>query len=64
LPRNLAILDAYGSADFEDVVKLAGARAAALPRDRSRQVRIDGADHFYAGREADLLRTLVTFFAR
>ena len=62
-PATLAMLDVYGAADFDDVVKLAAARAAALPRG-SRQVRIDGADHFYAGREAELLRELVRFFSR
>jgi len=27
-------------------------------------VRIDDADHFYAGRESELLRELTRFFAR
>jgi alpha/beta superfamily hydrolase len=62
-PTGLALLDVYGSEDFDDVVKLASARAAALPRG-SRQLRIDGADHFYAGREAELLRELARFLAR
>ena len=62
-PARLAMLDVYGAADFDDVVKLASERAAALPRG-SRQVRIDGADHFYAGRETELLRELTRFFAR
>jgi pimeloyl-ACP methyl ester carboxylesterase len=61
-PLDLAILDVYGEADFDDVVRLAAQRAAGLPRGRSRQVRIDGADHFYAGREGELLRTLLAFF--
>ena len=62
-PAGLALLDVYGASDFDDVVKLASARAAALPPG-SRQVRIDGADHFYAGHETALLRELARFFAR
>ncbi|HVJ60654.1 MAG TPA: DUF3530 family protein [Burkholderiaceae bacterium] len=62
-PAALVMLDVYGARDFDDVVQLASARAAALTRG-SRQVRINDADHFYAGRESELLRELTRFFAR
>jgi alpha/beta superfamily hydrolase len=63
-PPQLLLLDVYGAADYDDVVRLATQRAAALPPGPSRQVRIDGADHFYAGRENELLRELTRFFTR
>lgn len=63
--ERLAVLDVYGERDFDAVLKAAPQRAAALAgRAASRQLRIAGTDHFYAGKEAELLDAIVGFLRR
>jgi pimeloyl-ACP methyl ester carboxylesterase len=58
LPRlsvKLPIFDVYGEKDLPPSLAAAARRATAIADlAHSRQVRIDGADHFYAGKEAAL----------
>lgn len=64
LPPSLAVLDAHGSGDLPPVLKAAAERAKALEgRARSRQLVVEGADHFYAGSEG-LLVTAIDAFLR
>lgn len=57
-----ALLDVYGEKDFEAVVRDAPKRAASIrAKPGARQVRIAGADHFFAGREAQLADELAAF---
>ncbi len=64
-PAGVPVLDVYGERDLPAVLASAAARRAALqPRAGSSQLRIDGADHFYAGREAALQDALARFLAR
>jgi pimeloyl-ACP methyl ester carboxylesterase len=61
-PLPLPVLDVYGERDFPAVLESAGARRAALARTPgSSQRAIAGADHFYAGREAELMRVVGGF---
>jgi len=56
------ILDVYGENDLEPVLKAEGRRRGALDANNgSRQVRIAGADHFYAQREAELTKAIDAF---
>ena len=51
----LPVLDVYGEQDIAPVLGAVGRRKFALKESNgSRQVRIDGADHHYAGREGAL----------
>jgi len=52
-PR-IPVLDVYGERDLEPVLKHAPARERIASASGGRQQRIASADHFYAGREADL----------
>lgn len=53
----LPVLDLFGERDFPDVLKMADARAAVLSRIKgSAQVQVAGADHFFAGQEAELVK--------
>jgi alpha/beta superfamily hydrolase len=59
------ILDVYGEGDLEPAVSAAwrrGLTLASAPRG-SRQVMIAGADHFYAGKEDELARTISGWLA-
>ncbi|RCX31346.1 alpha/beta fold hydrolase [Thioalbus denitrificans] len=54
----LPVLDLYGSADLEDVVGSAGLRAAAAAQagnDAYTRQQVDGANHFFDGRDDALL---------
>ena len=56
------ILDIYGEADLEPVLKAEGRRKGALDAaNGSRQVRIAGADHHYDKREAELATAIDRF---
>jgi alpha/beta superfamily hydrolase len=48
------VLDVYGERDLDPVLKSAPARERIVNASGGRQQRIAGADHFYAGREAEL----------
>ncbi len=57
------ILDVHGEHDLEPSVSAAWRRRLTLASaaEGSRQVRVAGADHFYAGREDELARTVATW---
>ncbi len=58
----LPMLDLYGSEDLEAVVASAQDRAAAgraRAREAYRQVRVDGANHFFQGRETALKQQVI-----
>jgi hypothetical protein len=58
-PVSFPVLDLYGGADLPAVRAAAPARAAALQgRPLSRQIALEGADHFFTGRDADLTRAV------
>ncbi len=53
----MPVLDLFGERDFPDVLKMAGARAAALSRIKgSAQIQVARADHFFAGEEDELVK--------
>lgn len=59
------VLDLHGTADLPAVLQAAPARAATLARIRgSGQVSVDGADHFFNGRQTDLVRAVAAFLDR
>jgi alpha/beta superfamily hydrolase len=60
----VAVLDVYGEHDLEPVVKDAPARARVAQASGARQQRVAGADHFYAGREDELVKLLAEFARR
>lgn len=56
------VFDVYGEKDLDTVLGTAPARQRALQADKgSRQVRIAGANHFYAGHEAELAAAIDAF---
>jgi alpha/beta superfamily hydrolase len=56
------VLEIYGERDFASVRDNAAARADRLRRMRgSAQIEVPGADHFFAGREAELVRQVKLF---
>jgi len=56
------VLDLYGEHDFPVVLENAARRADALRKvRRSGQVQVAGADHFFAGRENELVRQIRLF---
>ena len=56
------VLDLYGERDSAAVLESAQRRAAALRKNRgSGQVEVAGADHFFAGTEAELVRQVRLF---
>lgn len=59
----VAVLDVYGERDLPPVLESAPAREQVARASGARQHRAVGADHFYAGRETELVR-LVADFAR
>jgi len=59
----VAVLDVYGERDLDPVLKNAPARERIARASGGRQQRIAGADHFYAGREAEL-GSLIADYAR
>lgn len=59
------VLDLYGEHDFPGVLELAAKRAAAIKHIRgSAQIRVAGADHFFNGMDAELLRQVKLFLDR
>jgi pimeloyl-ACP methyl ester carboxylesterase len=50
----IPLLDVYGEKDFPQVL-------AAVARRRIRQLRIEGADHYYTGRESELASAVTAF---
>lgn len=59
-PR-VPVLDVLGERDLDPVAATAAARAAVARASGARQARVDGADHFYDGREAELVRLIADF---
>lgn len=51
----LPVLDLYGQNDLAQVVDNAGKRAAGLKQKGSAQVVVPGADHFFEGKDTELL---------
>ena len=62
-PR-IPVLDVYGERDLEPVLKHAPARERIARASGGRQQRIAGADHFYAGREAELALLIADYSRR
>jgi pimeloyl-ACP methyl ester carboxylesterase len=61
----LPVLDLYGERDFPAVLAAAPQRAQALRAARgSGQIQVEGADHFFDGREQELVRWTKRFFDR
>jgi dienelactone hydrolase len=61
----VAVLDLYGEKDYPAVLEHAGKRAATIrATPGSAQVEVAGADHFFGGREEDLLRHVRLFLDR
>jgi len=61
----IPVLDLYGEKDYAAVLGNAGTRATALRGIRgSAQVEVAGADHFFAGREDELVRQVRLFLER
>ena len=58
----IPVLDLYGENDFPGVVKGAATRAASLKSNAaSKQVKVAKADHFFANREAEMVKAVKTF---
>ena len=58
------VLDLYGSEDLDTVLNSAADRAAAGSRVREfRQIRVDGANHFFQGQEAALVESVLQWLA-
>ncbi|HWR76941.1 MAG TPA: DUF3530 family protein [Thiobacillus sp.] len=57
----LPILDLYGDNDLPPVLANAGKRKQSLAATDSRQVRIARADHFFSGREAEMVTAVADF---
>lgn len=56
------VLDLYGSSDLPQVIAGAPLRRASLKgKTASKQVVIAGSDHFYAGHEEDMVKSIVDF---
>jgi pimeloyl-ACP methyl ester carboxylesterase len=56
------VLDLYGEKDYPGVLESAAARAAAIRKvGGSGQMRVAGADHFFAGTEGELVRQVRQF---
>lgn len=63
----LPVLDIYGSNSIDHIVNSAPLRANAMAKtgnSSSRQVRIEGASHFYKGYEDQLLITITAWLAQ
>jgi len=58
------VLDVSGERDLEPVLKSRPARAGIANASGGRQEQIPGADHFYAGREAELVSLIAEFAKR
>ncbi|HET9662851.1 MAG TPA: hypothetical protein VFP00_01390, partial [Burkholderiales bacterium] len=59
------VLDIYGEGDFPALLENADKRASVLRKVRgSAQIQVAGADHFFNGREAELVRHVKLFLDR
>jgi alpha/beta superfamily hydrolase len=58
------VLDVFGERDFDAVLKGAPARAGTARASGAAQRVVQGADHFYAGREAELMALVAEFTRR
>lgn len=58
------VLDVLGEHDLDPVIRNAAAREAVARSSGARQQVIAGADHFYAGREVELVDLISTFARR
>jgi alpha/beta superfamily hydrolase len=58
------VFDVYGERDLDPVLKNAAARERVAESSGARQQRIAGADHFYAGRETELVSLIAGFVRR
>lgn len=57
------VIDIYGSEDNKDVLKSVPLRVSAMKEagnDRYQSIRVDGANHFYNGKQAELLEVVST----
>lgn len=59
----LPILDLYGDNDLPPVLANAGKRRQSLASLDSRQIAVPRADHFFTGREAEMLTAVADFLA-
>lgn len=58
---NQPVLDLYGENDLPTVLNVAGERKQSLKANGSKQQVIARADHFYTGREADMVAAVADF---
>ena len=58
------VLDLYGELDLDQVREAAPARAKVAVSSGARQQQLAGADHFFAGHEAELVALIAGFAAR
>jgi pimeloyl-ACP methyl ester carboxylesterase len=62
---NVPILDIYGERDFPQVLQKAAARETVLRRLKgSAQIEVAGADHYFAGKEDELVKQVRQFLDR
>ena len=57
----LPILDLYGDNDLPPVLANAGKRKKSLADKQSKQVKLERADHFFTGREAEMVAAVADF---
>jgi hypothetical protein len=62
--RPVVVLDVQGSKDLPNVLGNAAARRKVAEASGGRQVTIDGADHFYAGKAPELVSAVAAFAAK
>lgn len=61
---SLPVLDLYGSDDLREVLNSSNIRAAAATKagnKRFTQIQAQGADHFFSGKEDELVKTILTW---
>jgi pimeloyl-ACP methyl ester carboxylesterase len=57
----LPVLDLYGDNDLPAVLAKASTRKATLPAGGSKQVKVGHADHFFTGREGEMVEAVAAF---
>lgn len=57
----LPVLDLYGDNDLPAVLSNAGKRKQTLPAGASKQVKVGNADHFFTGREGEMVDAVAGF---
>jgi alpha/beta superfamily hydrolase len=63
---SISMLDLYGSRDQDDVISASSARAAAAQKAGNKaykQIQVEGADHFFEGKEDELVNTVNNWLA-